>query len=110
MTSHGYGLRLFPIWAALRSSEPAFFTTLRAKGAFLVTATYDPQQPLPKVVNVSIVSEVGMPCRLLSPWANTTAIVVSRRGGGATVAVAVGADGWATFQTVRGGKYNIEPA
>jgi hypothetical protein len=38
LTSHGFGLKLFPIWAALRPAEPASFVTLRAKGAFLVTA------------------------------------------------------------------------
>jgi hypothetical protein len=41
LTSHGYGLRLFPIWAALRPRQSASFTTLRAKGAFLVSAQYD---------------------------------------------------------------------
>ena len=32
LTSHGYGLRLFPIWAALRPDESASFATLRGKG------------------------------------------------------------------------------
>jgi hypothetical protein len=31
LTSSGHGLRLFPIWAALRPATSASFTTLRAK-------------------------------------------------------------------------------
>jgi hypothetical protein len=60
LTSHGYGLRLFPLWAALRPRESASFRTLRAKGAFLVSADYD--GALQRVVgNVTIVSEVPAP-------------------------------------------------
>jgi hypothetical protein len=66
LTSHGHGLRLFPIWAALRSNQSASFKTLRAKGAFLVSAEYDGLTQL--VRGVKILSEAGTLCRLLSPW------------------------------------------
>jgi hypothetical protein len=67
LTSHGHGLRLFPIWAALRPDQSASFKTLRAKGAFLVSAEYDGATQL--VRGVKILSEAGTLCRLLSPWA-----------------------------------------
>lgn len=53
-------LHLFPCWLP----EPASFTRLRAKGAFLVTAAYDGKA----VTSLTVESEMGKPCRLWNPW------------------------------------------
>ena len=53
-------LHLFPCWPA----TPASFVHLRAKGAFVVSATYDGHT----VQSLEIVSEKGNPCRIRNPW------------------------------------------
>ena len=54
-------LRLFPVWFP---HKPAKFTRLRAKGAFLVSSAYFEKT----VQYIDIMSEAGMPCRILNPW------------------------------------------
>ncbi|MCX5772930.1 MAG: hypothetical protein NTZ09_22045, partial [Candidatus Hydrogenedentes bacterium] len=54
-------IRLFPNWPLDR---PAAFSTLRAVGAFLVTASCANGQ----VAQVDILSEAGSPLRILNPW------------------------------------------
>ena len=54
-------LRLFPCWPR---DQDASFRTLRAVGAFLVSASLTSGE----VGEVRIVSEKGEPCRLVNPW------------------------------------------
>ena len=65
-------IRLFPVMP-----PPASFVTLRARGAFLVTATLDAVAPTSAASNISvgvvrepvrIQSEAGSPCRFVNPW------------------------------------------
>jgi alpha-L-fucosidase 2 len=62
MQSHGRKLRVFP--AVPKSWKDVSFTTLRAEGAFLVSA----RRAGGKVQAVDIVSEKGGTCRLVSPF------------------------------------------
>ena len=86
------GLRLFPIWAALRPTEDAAFKTLRGKGAFLVSAKYHGSSGT--VGNVTILSEAGSTCRVLSPWPIAREVSVRKGSGGKTMAVRVSRTGW----------------
>ena len=54
-------LRIFPAWP---KNLDARFETLRAEGAFLVSATWSKG----KVTALSLRSEKGSPCKLDSPW------------------------------------------
>lgn len=106
MTSHGHGLRLFPIWAALRPTQSASFSTLRAKGAFLVSASYDGTAQT--VRNVKIVSEAGVLCRVLSPWSgNATISVTTATSSGDSYTRRAGPRGWFEFPTEAGGIYSV---
>ena len=122
LTTTGHGLRLFPIWAVLRPSTSASFSTLRAKGAFLVSAAYDGERQ--RVGNVTVLSEAGQLCRVLSPWPRDAAIAISvtpagrlgDKAGEAAAstrqitlnpAVTVGPFGWFEFTTEAGATYSI---
>ena len=108
LTSHGHGLRLFPIWAALRPMQNASFKTLRAKGAFLVSAEYDGVSQL--VANVRIFSEKGQLCRILSPWAKNVTIMVVSTGSQPTRHTTLhkaGPRGWFEFPTEAGVTYSV---
>jgi hypothetical protein len=65
-------LRFFPNWPADQDAE---FRTLRAAGAFLVSAALEGGQ----VQWIEIFSEAGSPLRLLLPWPEG-AVCVSRAG------------------------------
>lgn len=114
LTSHGYGLRLFPIWAALRPDESASFATLRGKGAFLVSAEYNGVTR--QVGNVTVVSEAGMLCRVLSPWGQRDLMVWFQAEGreqGQALEPSLRLSpvmGWVEFATVSGGVYRLTPA
>ena len=97
------GLRLFPIWAALRPTEDAAFKTLRGKGAFLVSAEYHGSSGT--VGNVTILSEAGTACRVLSPWPAAREVSVREGLGGMTMAVRVSRTGWIEFETQAGVEY-----
>jgi hypothetical protein len=56
-------LRLFPNWSADRTAE---FRTLRAIGAFLVSARFEAG----RVQWIEVTSEVGGPLRVINPWGN----------------------------------------
>lgn len=62
MQSYNGTIRLFPNWPLDRA---AAFTTLRAVGAFLVSASCANGQ----VDRVEILSEAGTPLRIVNPWA-----------------------------------------
>jgi hypothetical protein len=89
-------LRLFPNWPAGRAAE---FRTLRAAGAFLVSA----QQSGGRVQWVEITSEAGQPLTVVSPWKSGA---ICSRSGGRTLL-----DGARfTVQTHRGEQIRLTPA
>jgi hypothetical protein len=61
LQSHEGVLRFFPCWPRNMNAR---FGTLRARGAFLVSA----ELKKGKVCKVQIVSEKGMPCTVVNPW------------------------------------------
>ena len=61
MQSHDGVIRLFPVWPKQRDAR---FHTLRAYGAFLVSAALSSGQ----VKDVTILSEKGRPCTVQNPW------------------------------------------
>jgi len=99
-------LRLFPAWPANAS---AAFSTLRMRGALLVSAAYAGQARWAGrvagrtggVVNATVFAEAAGPVRLLSPWpaAPTSAVAaVDATAGGAAVPLA-----WSTVGGKAGG-------
>ena len=70
MQSHEGILRLFPVWPANRDAS---FRTLRAYGAFLVSAAI--RQGV--VRDVSILSEQGRPCVLQNPWPGRSVRIIA---------------------------------
>jgi hypothetical protein len=95
-------LRFFPGWPL---DEPASFTTLRAVGAFLVTAEVTDSGT---VGPITIVSEAGMPCTVLSPW-DPGAIAV-RSSVGTNVTVTQLGSGRYQFDTAAGATYTVSAA
>ncbi len=90
-------LRLFPCW----HHADGKFVTLRAAGAFLVTA----EKKNGVVQPVTIVSEKGRPCRVLNPWPGRTLAV-----DGTSVSVEARPFGQVcTFKTEPGRTYVIAP-
>lgn len=61
MQSYNGAIRLFPNWP---KEQTAKFYTLRAAGAFLVSAEFADG----RVQSVEITSEVGSPLRMINPW------------------------------------------
>ncbi|MCC7261013.1 MAG: glycoside hydrolase N-terminal domain-containing protein [Candidatus Latescibacteria bacterium] len=91
-------LRLVPNWPA---GKAAAFRTLRAVGAFLVSA----QQVHGVVQGLTIHSEQGGTCRLYHPWPGTTVRVRDERGR----AMAVASEGEVvSFTTEPGTTYLVE--
>ena len=92
-------LRFFPGWPI---GETASFTTLRAVGAFLVSAAVDAAG---NTGNITVLSEVGLPCTVVSPWLGAGIKVTS---GGSEIAVvkAAGNRRW-TFKTTAGTSYTL---
>lgn len=72
LQSYAGVVRLFPNWPAGLDAE---FSTLRAAGAFLVSAS----QRAGTVERVEIVSEAGSTLRLLVPWSSGASCVVDGR-------------------------------
>ena len=56
-------IALFPAWP---EDEPAAFTSLRAKGAFLVSATWNHVSR--EVEGLEITAAVAAQCRVVQPW------------------------------------------
>lgn len=71
-------IRLFPAWPRNRN---AAFTTFRAEGAFLVSASLRDG----RVERFRIHSEQGCPCRVASPW--PTGCIVREAGNGRVAGV-----------------------
>ena len=99
LQSHGGVLRFFPVWSSAVGAVS--FTTLRAYGAFLVSAAIDASGV---VSPVALSAEVGGDVVFASPWAGTPAVVDAS---GAAVAVAAVSAGVFSFATVAGGAYTI---
>ncbi|MEO5716861.1 MAG: hypothetical protein ABIT37_25500 [Luteolibacter sp.] len=72
MQSHEGLLRFFPVWP---KSQDARFGTLRADGAFLVSA----QLKGGEISGVTIASEKGRGCTILNPWPGKN-VLVTRNG------------------------------
>lgn len=94
-------VRLFPVWP--RGSDAAF-TTLRAVGAFLVSASIKAGA----VSDVTVVSEAGEDFVVLGPWGGKGVAVVFKGTGAAvptTAATVRGVAGLCRFGTVAGATY-----
>lgn len=106
LQSHEGFIRLFPVWPRW---EDAAFTTLRATGAFLVSASLKNGT----VTDVTIKSEAGTNCSLLSPWVNVAASAPVVTHAGKSVAVArIAGPGQLSlwrFATQVGGFYKLAP-
>ena len=109
ITRHGvydgtrYYTTLFP---AINRSEAASFTRLRARGAFLITASWDAIKQA-VVSPVIVVSEAGQEFVLVNPWDNNHSVVVRSNG---TVVQMRLQDGQLRFRTHVGKTYEIAAA
>jgi hypothetical protein len=90
-------LRIFPAWPR---TLDASFRTLRANGAFLVSASWAKGA----VTTAEVISEKGGPCRAYAPWPK----VRVTDGAGKPIR-ATQADGVVTFATTPGGRYAMGP-
>ncbi len=98
LQSHDGTIRVFPDWT---KNQDCRFKRLRAYGAFLVNA----QMTKGAAVDpVSIYSEKGRPCSLLSPWPGASSIYISDNG--AAVAAARKGD-YYSFPTSAGHTYQV---
>ena len=104
LQSHGGVMRFFPVWDA-PALGPAAFTTLRAYGAFLVSASVDKDGTVSPVV---LTSDVGESVVFASPWGGAIPKVTD--GSGASVPVSTVSAGVYSFVTRAGGAYTITPA
>jgi hypothetical protein len=104
----GY-IELFPAW---NRSNPAAFATLRAKGAFLVSASLDTVGHVRSPVNIT--SEAGQTCVVESPWSAASRagqqVRVVRVPGGQSVPLRWLAGRWLSFATTVGSSYRLELA
>lgn len=77
MQSYEGVIRLFPVWSG-PANGPASFTTLRAYGAFLVSASVDATGSVAPIV---ITSEKGTsPCVVDSPWGDMPGVTQNDSG------------------------------
>ena len=67
MQSYSGTIRLFPNWPKEKDAE---FRDLRAAGAFLVSASLKDGE----ISHIKILSEAGMPLKILMPWEGTTVV------------------------------------
>jgi alpha-L-fucosidase 2 len=102
LQSHEGYLRLFPCW----HYPEAKFVTLRANGAFLVSAEKKGGVCQP----ITVVSEKGRPCSVLNPWPGKTVVV--QDSAGAQVAATAEERPYGqvcTFPTQAGKTYTVAP-
>ena len=97
LQSFGGVLRIFPYWP---KAVDASFTTFRAEGAFLVSATWANGA----VQSAEIVSERGAPCRLYSPFEGGLKVETAD---GKAVEVPAPEEGIYRFETAAGGRYRL---
>ena len=101
MQSEGGVIRLFPVWP---SGKDASFTRLRAKGAFLVSAS----RSNGRIPHVEISSEAGLPVTLYIPWSSGRINVYEWRGAGEVRIPYKEGSGIITFDTGKGKRYWID--
>ena len=119
LQSHEGFLRIFPV---IRHNESAAFEDLRASGAFLVSATFEPSSAGHRISQLSdgtdgsvhdvrVKSEVGGACSILSPWTGGAPVVVANDGSKVTVIPTKqgGTPGVFSFLTVAGTQYTVSP-
>lgn len=101
MMLQGYNhiMNVFPNWPR---NVNASFRDFRMEGAFLVSAAWENG----KVIDVEIVSERGLTCRLFSPWKSGFQV---KDGTGKAVTVTAEPEGVFRFETTSGGKYRLHP-
>ena len=99
LQSYGGVLRVFPCWPA---DVAASFTTLRAEGAFLVSAAWKEG----RVDSLEILSEKGGTCRLFAPW---PAGIQVETTAGQVVGITQWAPGIPAFETTAGETYRVHP-
>jgi hypothetical protein len=107
LQSHEGFLAFFPAWGDGAGTGPASFTTLRARGAFLVSANTSSSTG---VTGIVIFSEVGARCKFLPPWEDITPVV--RCDGNHVQVNATSVKGvrvW-EFDTTKGATYTLAPA
>ena len=105
VTRHVYdGTRYYTtLFPAINRSEAASFTRLRARGAFLISASWDAiKQAI--VSPVTVVSEAGQEFVLVNPWGNNQSVEVQSKGAMVQVTVQ---DGRLRFPTQAGRTYHI---
>ncbi|MHC4563603.1 MAG: glycoside hydrolase family 95-like protein, partial [Planctomycetota bacterium] len=93
-------IRVFSAWP---TKVDCAFKTLRAEGAFLVSAA----QKAGTIGPVAIESEAGKRCRLVSPF-DAAAKVTDTNGN--AVEITIEDDNVICFDTVVGGSYEVQPA
>jgi hypothetical protein len=101
LQSHEGVLRLFPVW---EKGKDAAFRSLRAYGAFLVSA----RQENGETRDVTVYSEKGRPCTVQCPWAAGMTVFAD----GAPVDCRVQRAGetvFYTFETESGKEYRLQP-
>jgi hypothetical protein len=91
-------IRVFSCWP---DDLPASFTTLRAEGAFLVSAAWRDGQ----VQSLAIESERGKRCRIVNPWDDQVTVTITD---GKTVETTVEEDNVICFDTTAGLKYEVK--
>ena len=101
LQSHGGRLRFFPVWNAAELGA-ASFATLRAYGAFLVSASIDASGT---VAPVTLESLVGNDAVFESPWASDTPKITDEAGD--AVPTTVVSPGVYSFASQPGKKYTI---
>ncbi len=93
-------IRVFPAWP---KNIDASFRTLRAEGAFLVSAVWRDGA----VRSLSIRSERGRPCRVANPWPGEAGVVAQD---GRKIETTAEADGTICFDTKPGDEYHLQPS
>jgi alpha-L-fucosidase 2 len=104
LQSHEGVLRIFPSWPK-GAQNMASFATLRANGAFLVTASWDGVRG---VVDepVRVTSEVGGECRVKNPFAGSLCVSTGDSPQ-RKVRTTVGKNGHIGFATVANQSYDL---
>jgi alpha-L-fucosidase 2 len=102
LQSHGGIMRFFPVWNATALGT-ASFTTLRAYGAFLVSASVDKNGI---VSPISLSADVGGDVVFASPWVGSNIPKVSDSNGVA-IPVTTVSQGVFSFATNAGTSYTI---
>lgn len=104
LQSHEGVLRFFPRWPK-GAQYAASFTTLRANGAFLVSAAWDGAADV--VSRVVIESEVGSKCLVENPYRSH--MCVTNEATNVRVNTIVQTHGYLEFNTTAGSKYLLTP-